>query len=320
MTVGLLIHKIHLPPRDESTYKKKCARSVEGLLEHCVEMAGSKEHLNEMQNLYETAVGVQVVLNPTSTAARRSQTQAQETLKSKADKGNAMAQYHFGKLLRDANVVVLGKSGVQRKQLHKLWTSSALAGNAFAMAGLALEHRDCASLPTACVWWERALEHVDLPEAAYNLGVAYALNDTVGSEAIPVNYGKAAEYYAKTVDMDLELNENSMSEIDYKLMFDILLTAGPNNDDQAGYQQLAEHNLKAVERFLGNPSRAPLENHTTLSPLVSSENLCSLCNRRPRVGEKDLMTCNKCRAAHYCNSICQRGHWDTHKVTCQDPS
>lgn len=59
-----------------------------------VKMTGSKEDLDQMQNLYEISVGVQLVLSPTSAAARRSQAQAQETLKNKADQGNAMAQLY----------------------------------------------------------------------------------------------------------------------------------------------------------------------------------------------------------------------------------
>lgn len=312
--------RIDLPPKSDETKQTACSTSSsQGLLKHCIEMAGTKDDLVQVQELYDIAVGVEAILNP-SAGALRAQTQAQMTLKKKADEGNPMAQYMFGKLLRDSNIVVLGKPGVQRKKLHKLWTSSALSGCAFAMAGLALEHRDCGSLPTACIWWERALEVVDLPEAAYNLGVAYALNDTEDSDAIPINYEKAATNYAKTVDMDIKLDESSMEETDFKLLFHILLAESPNNDDQAGYQKLAKHNLQSVERYMGNPERAPLEDHKDLSPYVESEDTCSLCNRRPRVGEKDLMTCTKCRRARYCNALCQRGHWGTHQPNCVVPA
>ena len=59
----------------------------------------------------------------------------------------------------------------------KLWTSSALKGNGLAMAGLAQEHRDLGCQATANTWWEKALTVVELPEAAYNLGVSYALQE-----------------------------------------------------------------------------------------------------------------------------------------------
>jgi hypothetical protein len=112
-------HKpIKLPPKVESTKK---ADSIEGLLEHCGEMAGRKENLVERQNVYEDAIAVPVILNLADAFSRHSQTQAQGALKKMTEEGNGMAQYLFGKILRDDKTIILGKLGVQRRQLHKLW-------------------------------------------------------------------------------------------------------------------------------------------------------------------------------------------------------
>jgi hypothetical protein len=118
---GLLEHCGEMAGRKENLVERQKAGSIEGLLEHCGEMAGRKENLVERQNVYEDAIAVPVILNLADAFSRHSQTQAQGALKKMTEEGNGMAQYLFGKILRDDKTIVLGMSGVQRRQLHKLW-------------------------------------------------------------------------------------------------------------------------------------------------------------------------------------------------------
>jgi hypothetical protein len=80
-------------------------------------MAGSKENLLERQNVYEDAIGVPVILNLADAFSRRSQTQAQGVLKKRTEEGNDMAQFLFGKILRDNKIIVLGKSESSTKAI-----------------------------------------------------------------------------------------------------------------------------------------------------------------------------------------------------------
>jgi hypothetical protein len=141
-------------------------------------MAGSKENLVERQNVYEDAIAVPVILNLADAFSCRSPTQAQGALKKMTEEGNGMAQYLFGKILRDDKRLLFWESqefnegnytnsGSYPLRLemplpwHGLFLNTAIIG--------VYQRR-------VCVWWERAIECVDLPEAACNVGVAYALN------------------------------------------------------------------------------------------------------------------------------------------------
>ena len=73
--------------------------------------------------------------------------------------------------------------GIQKKKKWGLWSLSALAGNAFEMAGLALEHRDFENLPNRVSLVGTCPR--TLPEAAYNFEEAYSLNDSKGPDAVP---------------------------------------------------------------------------------------------------------------------------------------
>jgi hypothetical protein len=227
----------------------------------------------------------------------------------------------------DPNIPMYGKPQSEKarhSEVCRLWTESALAGNAYAMAGLALMHRDSAHMPTAVHWRKRALERAEFPEAAYDLGVAYGLNETEGSEAVPVNYEEAAMYYAKVVDMDLGYLKVDPSSLEAKEVKGVhlpthILLESPSNNEQLGFQTLAKSSLLCIEKYLGNPSDAPLVSHTELSPFVERciDSVCLLCKRSRRLGEPNMMKCSRCHIAYYCNSICQRGHWPTHKHECR---
>ncbi len=43
------------------------------------------------------------------------------------------------------------------------------------------------------------------------------------------------------------------------------------------------------------------------------ENLCSFCKQPMDKPQR----CGKCKKARYCNQICQKKHWATHKVYCK---
>lgn len=44
---------------------------------------------------------------------------------------------------------------------------------------------------------------------------------------------------------------------------------------------------------------------------------CSACQKQ---SEDALEMCSRCRAAYYCNAVCQNAHWPIHKETCQKVS
>ena len=82
-------------------------------------------------------------------------------------------------------------------------------------------------------------------------GVAYGL----GHNGTPVDYTKAAMYYAHACDINLQdMSDRTATSIAHGRVYDLL---GPNNDEQASYQQLARRNLMVVQRKIGGPCDPP---------------------------------------------------------------
>ena len=98
--------------------------------------------------------------------AEECQSSAQGSLKEYADAQHPMAQYLLGKLIRDSDVPGLYKHGTKTKIYR---TAFALAGNAYAMVGLALEHEDAGYISTLLWWWKEAILQAHLPEASFNI-------------------------------------------------------------------------------------------------------------------------------------------------------
>ena len=97
--------------------------------------------------------------------AEQCQSSAQGSLKEYADAQNPMAQYLLGKLIRDRC-----SGALQARTKTKTYrTAFALAGNAYAMVGLALEHEDAGYISTALWWWKEAMLQAHLPEAPFNI-------------------------------------------------------------------------------------------------------------------------------------------------------
>lgn len=297
--------------------------STTNLLEHMIQLVDDDESkLQEMYRLYELSVGVDRT-RPARRANVSEAIESQKELRKVANSGDIFAMYLFGKILKDVQMPLIGKQqshAARKAEAVRLWTASSLAGNAYAMAALARTHRDAGHLPTAVHWWRRALKHAEFPEAAYDLGVSYGLNEHEGSDEVPINYDQAAMYYAMVVDMDLGYMTVDMNSLgDETPLAGHVLCESLSNSDQAGYQKLASANLLVMEKYLGNPTQAPLEDHKELSPFVqegADAYVCLLCSRHQRVGEKRMMSCSKCHSAYYCNAICQRGHWPSHKLEC----
>jgi hypothetical protein len=303
------------------------------LMDHLVEISGGGEEFKTITYLYMSCLS-HPMMQPYISAAKV--IQHQKKLKEKSDAGDPMAQYLWGKCLKCDNVVVLGKTGAQFNAALKVWTLSARSGNAYAMAGLGLMHRDALEQPTAIHWWNRALALTAMPEAAYNIGVSFGL----GQNGTPIDYSRAAIYYSRVVDIDLKDYSDSLlsakafdSEDITKEIANQLLELGPNNDDQEGYQKLAKKNLSFVEGCLARPETARYAASSQSSPEVAftgdaasnqssaedastgdEASACATCQRRPGLGEKKLRSCSKCQKAKYCNSLCQKGHWSEHKM------
>lgn len=276
--------------------------SAVSIVDHFTEQAGSAQKLHELIKLFLVSVGE-------TTSDRVKQRSAQKRLRNEAsDAQNPVAQYLLGKLYRDPSRTVLGKAGIQTKEYTKLWADSALAGNAYAMTALALEHHEIGFIPTALWWWKKAMLQARVPEAAYNIGELY----TLGYGTCPgIDYKEAAKWFAYTVDIDLFASTNDVPMNEQGVLF----LSGPTDSDQAEYQKVSENNLVVVERYLAEGDfRATARKHE--DGAESSPKSCSLCGRREEPNEPKLMQCSQCRKTYYCNIICQRGHWEYHKAEC----
>ena len=299
--------------------------SSEYIVDHCIRMANGKENLIKLIDYYTLKMNSPVDLKGTLINPRNrnvSAPVAENYIHAEAKKGNAMAQYIWGKMLGDSSFKCLGKDGAQRHMMIKFWTSSALAGNAFAQMGLAKVHDEDGHLPVNIHWCKRALSSAALPEAAYYLAVAYSkVARDHPDYVVPVQYELGAKYYGFALQPQLpKLNPLDSSfdpdDMDDSLMFSVMIL-GPYNTLQQEYQKLSINNIRVMEYYIGHPELAPVPNSIAASPIKSTET-CALCGRRPNTGEKGLATCNSCHKVKYCNNICQRGHWSVgHKKDCQ---
>eukprot|EP00957_Ditylum_brightwellii_P188881 14377675-Ditylum_brightwellii.AAC.1 len=168
-------------------------------------MVGNESTLRRYYDIYTLGLGIDPLITAYFTDPTK-RIEAQKELQEIANSGNPFAMYMWGKIWGEEKAPIFGKlkpTATRNAQTIKLWTAAALAGNAYAMAGLALKHRDAGHMPTAVQWWKKALEHAEFPEAAYNIGVAYGLNELPGSDLVPINYEEAAKYYAMVADMEL---------------------------------------------------------------------------------------------------------------------
>jgi hypothetical protein len=293
--------------------------STKCLANYVFEISGGEEGYDEINDLYtigltedwDTYKTRLLLGGPDGPKLNLTAREAQQRLLEMAkDDGSSMAQYMIGKIYRDEAVSVFGKFGSNEKATIKYWSAAALQGNALAMAGLGLLHRDDGCTSTAIHWWERALSAVAMPEAAYNIGVMY------GKEGVDsaINYRQAAHHYSHCVLIDTETYqiENAKSTL-----IAMVNAIGPNNDNQVEYQPLARVNLSVVERYISKQLPGPEIDSIELPPFVDSEEACAMCGKRPRVGELALLSCAACKSVNYCNSICQKGHWyQVHKSTC----
>ena len=177
---------------------------------------------------------------------------AQLALKEQAEAGQPNALYLYGKILHDARVVVLGQRPTQQTAAaKKLWAAAAKAGHAYACALLGKVRNEEGATAEALGWWRKAIEIAALPEAAYNLGVAYGL----GHNGTPVHYTKAATYYAHAADIDLR--EPTGKPEARRVHEQVLDMIGPNNEEQSNFQLLARRNLAVVQRKIGTVLDAP---------------------------------------------------------------
>ncbi|GMI01174.1 hypothetical protein TrLO_g3854 [Triparma laevis f. longispina] len=65
-----------------------------------------------------------------------------------------------------------------------------------------------------------------------------------------------------------------------------------------------------------------MSNSTTQPPAAANDELsCTACNKTSaQLGierQKALMTCSRCKKAHYCDKECQKTHWKAHKKFCK---
>jgi hypothetical protein len=310
--------------RDSNTDVTGDGFSMVPLVDHLVEIAGGIVELKELLRLYLSALGAavdedcDVTLASFDSGMGPAKRKAQKLLKARSDAGDPTAQYLWGKLLECQQVIVLDKTGSQSNAALKVWMMSAQSGHAMAMARLGLMHRNEGEQSTANHWWEKAICVAEMPEASYNLGVSFGL----GQNGNPINYSTAAMYYAHTADINLDsYRSKGFTKVFEKVMLDMI---GPNNDEQSEYQNLAKSNLVTVEKYLAYPEDAPHPGGATRSrhampdyECSESDALCSGCERRRKAGEKKLLACSRCKSVWYCNSLCQKGHWRSHKTDCQ---
>jgi hypothetical protein len=290
------------------------------LMDHMVQNAGTASILRDAVTLFLHAIGVDLTA---ISGKEKEQMKGRELLKKLSNEGLPIAQYLWGKVLLADHV--FGEPGSPIKDAAlKVWTEAARGGNALAMAGLGLMHRDAGAPLTAVHWWNKALQVAAIPEAAYNIGVEFGGKERRGH---PIDFRKAAMYYAHAADLSLRFSSKEIEEdCCFLWSSDTILTLGPNTDDQAGYQKLAKHNLMVMEQYIANPERVPYP-QTARSPCNVSENpsydsveSCTGCGREKEQDEKKLLRCARCQSARYCNSLCQKGDWSRHKLSCRRPS
>jgi len=270
--------------------------SPKSIFDHLIENTGSVQELIDLVELYERSLNY-VYYTPSQRSVFLKQ------LKERSDAKNPMAMYLYGKILVEPKI-----SGPNKKpQSLKLWHAAAAAGNAFAMAALALVHRDDGSIFTAIQWWKNALRQCFMPESSYNIGVFYGHGD---ESICPLDYTEAAHFYAHTVDWRFEKEH---ARLDYETC-GFLLIFGPNNDEQEEYIPLAASNLRWVENKCARGWTGP--DAPILNPQANPAFSCAVCGRMEHPHETKLLKCTRCDCVRYCNVICQRGHWTVHKSMC----
>ncbi|CUG92532.1 MYND finger domain-like protein, putative [Bodo saltans] len=56
-------------------------------------------------------------------------------------------------------------------------------------------------------------------------------------------------------------------------------------------------------------------------PNVEQQQICNHCRTRGGAdgSSKKLLQCSRCKEAKYCNAVCQKADWPTHKQVCRAP-
>ena len=49
----------------------------------------------------------------------------------------------------------------------------------------------------------------------------------------------------------------------------------------------------------------------------NSKSICANCGKTDADAEQTLKTCNGCKFVKYCNTDCQKAHWQSHKKECK---
>jgi hypothetical protein len=296
---------------------------TKALLDHFIQEANGKDTLIKILDFHQIFFIRKMLIDQDH--ERMTLPQAEEYLLDCAKSGNSVAQYIVGKMYGDPNISFCGKRGAQETQLLKFWTMSAAAGNVYAQIGLGYVHKEQGNLPCAIHWFKKAVLTVAVPEAAFGLGLAYAGDCEDPKSQVPVQYEVAAKYYAHACEICLQRMKtfwrgevmHKPGDTDYNLNFSVM-TVGPSTKKQNQYLDWSEKEYDKVRGYIVYPDTAPVEDTKEPPQPVESEDKCSLCERRPNVGEAVLRSCKGCQRVKYCNSICQKGHWViSHKSECR---
>ena len=76
-----------------------------------------------------------------------------------------------------------------------------------------------------------------------------------------------------------------------------------------------EQRLYIHDEHLGLLSPLPLCDELVLT-LVRTPVACEACGHRQRRRGRKKRVCSACWDARYCDEICQRLHWDSHRAVC----
>jgi len=186
-----------------------------------------------------------------------------------------LAQYLFGKILRDPNVTVLGRRAEDVEGALRYWRESADAGCALAMVGVGNMLNTQGRPIEALEWWERALDTAQVPEAAYNLGVAYGLG-----QGVDVDLKRAEAYYKQAASMRLTTSDIGQ----------MIHVVGPNNESQTLFISQARSNLAIVQRDLAEQkmkdttlSEQKSTNENNINNNINNINNININNDTPHV-------------------------------------
>ena len=75
-------------------------------------------------------------------------------------------------------------------------------------------------------------------------------------------------------------------------------------------------NKQPTDRNIASASASGSGSSSCSSSIIKINTNCANCGK-PQI---TILKCSRCNCVVYCNSACQRNHWDKHKIDCKTSS